>query len=1095
MHRLPVPASILALLLTAVALPGPGTAAASGVTAVPPRTGIGSGSAAMTPSPVLVGTFQPAASGGVCAAWDATCPRTALQATATRGVWALTLTIPAGDWRWRVAPDGDPADSIGVGTRIDGADVRLQLSGPQLVTFAFDATRLATTASTADTFAWAWQQAGPCPAAPAAPPPIDPAAVLFDPDGDGVSTALVNLALGACLQLVEGSAGHVVEVPTAGLAGATVIAFDPFGDTVSAYAAGPPAADGRLDPLGFGHDSRDLAYRSPQGASPAGEPIRLRFRTFHADATGVTLHVTDDVTRSSNNMAMALVASGVPCAEQPQDALGTCDWWEATLTPVEPTTLHYRFVVADGAARDFYADDALLDGGRGAVTRIGVDTGWVITVYVPGMRAVPWLDGAVVYQIFPDRFRNGDPANDVNTNAARYAWPPDQSDRPVRGLWGARPDPATASSEWFGGDLAGITQNLDYLQKLGVTVLYLNPIFSAASNHAYDTRDYRLIDPRFGDAAAWAALVTAADARGMHIVLDGVFNHVSSDSPYFDRYGHFATLGACESTASPYRSWFTFTPLEGGPCAGPDGPHTMDYARWSNVASLPVLNKKDPGVRALLYAGPDAIAGTWLRSGASGWRLDAMTDPSFGSDFWPAFRTAVKGTNPDAVIVAEAWLRDQVLPELRGDTADTTMNYRFQNAVTGYLGTIGQEGFPDAGASAQPPSLFAGKILGMYEDMPAFAARTAWNLLDSHDTERILWLLAPGGATSKETPASLAVAKARLRLATLLQFTLPGAPTIYYGDELGLTGAGDPDDRRTFPVLGAGGALPASADASLHAWYQALASLRADLPVLRDGALQFLVTNNRDRTLAYSRYEGAGLAVVALNPDPDKAARIRVPLADALGTGTGVPDGVRFTDRVGGMRVTSADGALIVDLPPLTGAVLVPDDPVPAPLAAPSGLAAVPQATNAATVSVRWDPVPGADGGYVVYRSPLAGGPATVAGRTSGPTDAVLPADRPPTPGTWWYTVRAVDAKGWVGAPSTLASVVVGAPASDLEPHAGLERPGQRCPRARPRRCPRGCRPHAPGPRRDWRRRRAGGRVRGAQPAPRAKWLSDTRGG
>jgi glycosidase len=1058
MHRLRAPAALLVLLLVAGAVPGPGTAAVSPAAAATSSTG--PGSAATATSPVLIGTFQPDASGGACAAWDAGCRQTALQPTATRGVWALTLTIPAGDWHWRVAPDGDAADSIGVGTRVDGADVRLQLSGPQAVTFAFDATWLAATSSTADTFAWAWQQTGPCPSVPAAPPPVDPAAVLFDPDGDGISTAVVSLVPGACLQLVEGSAGHVIEVPTPGLTGAVVVAFDASGGAATAYPAGPPAADGRLDPLGFGHDSRDPAYRSPQGASPAGAPIRLRFRTFHADATGVTLHVTDDVTHRSSDTPMTLAAVGVPCAEQPQDALGTCDWWEATITPAVPTTLHYRFIVADGAARDYYADDALLDGGRGAVTRIGVDTGWVVTVYVPGTQAVPWLDGAVVYQIFPDRFRNGDPANDVNTNAARYAWPPDESDRPVRRPWGARPNPATASNEWFGGDLAGITRNLDYLEKLGVSVLYLNPIFSAASNHAYDTRDYRLIDPRFGDAASWAALVSAAEARGMHIVLDGVFNHVSSDSPYFDRYGHFATLGACESTASPYRSWFTFTPLVGGPCAGPDGPHTMDYARWSNVASLPVLNKRDAGVRALLYEGPNAIARTWLRAGAAGWRLDAMTDPSFGSDFWPAFRTAVKGTNPDAVIVAEAWQRDQVLPEIRGDTADTTMNYRFQNAVTGYLGTIGQEGFPDAGATAQPPSLFAGKILGMYEDMPAFAARTAWNLLDSHDTERILWSLAPGDATSKEAPANLAVAKARLRLATLLQFTLPGAPTIYYGDELGLTGADDPDDRRTFPVLGVGGALPASADASLHAWYQTVAALRADLPVLRDGALQFLVTNDRDRTLAYSRYDdGTGLAIVALNPDPDKAARIRIPLADALGTGTGVPDGVRFTDRTRGTTLTSVDGALTVDLPPLAGAVLVPSEPIPAPLAAPAGLVAAPQAASGAAVSVRWGPVPAADGGYVVYRSPLPGGPATLAGRTSGLTATVLAADRPPTPGTWWYTVRAVDAKGWVGAPSVLASVVVRAPLPASSPAAGSGGPGSAAPGSVPGATPGGTDP------------------------------------
>lgn len=1042
MPRLLVISACLALALAGGAAPAPFAPPGAPAAALPPVPSVAAAStvaAAATPAPVLIGTFQPDVAGSACTAWDAACERTALAPTSKADVWSITLTLPAGDWRWRVAPAGDAASSIGVGTRSDGPDGRVQLSGPQAVTFAFDATRLAATSSTAETFAWAWQGAGPCvPGAP--PPPIDPAAVLFDPDGDRISTAVVNLAAGSCLRLVDGSGSHVIEVATAGLGGQVVVAFDAPGGTGSAYPAGPPAADGRLDPLGFGHDSRDLAYRSPIGASPAAAPIRLRFRTFHADATGVTLHVADDVTHRASDLQMALVAAGVPCGEQPQDTLGTCDWWETTITPSTPTTLHYRFVVADGPARVFFADDALLDGGRGAATRIGVDTGWVITVYVPGTQPIPWLDGAVVYQIFPDRFRNGDPSNDTSTTAPRYAWPPNASDRPIRRPWTARPDPTTASSEWFGGDLAGITQNLDYLKNLGVTVLYLNPIFSAASNHAYDTRDYRLIDPRFGDAAAWAVLVKAADARGMHIVLDGVFNHVSADSPYFDRYGHFTTVGACESTASPYRSWFTFTPLAGGPCAGPGGPNTMDYAGWSNLASLPVLNKKDPGVRALVFAGAHAVAPTWIRAGASGWRLDAMTDPSFGVDFWPAFRAAVKGTRSDAVIVAEAWQRDQVLPTLRGDTADTTMNYRFRNAVTGYLGTIDQEGFPDAGATDQPPSLFAGKILGMYEDMPAFAALTSWNLLDSHDTERILWSLAPGGAGSKEAPSNLAVAKARLHLAALLQFTLPGAPTIYYGDEVGLTGADDPDDRRTFPVLGVGGALPATADANLHDWYRTLATVRRDVAILRDGAIRFLVTNDRDRTLAFSRYDGAaGLAIVAMNPDPEKPARIRVPLADARGDGVGVPDGIRFIDRTGGPTITSADGTLIVDLPPLGAAILVPSDPIPAPLMVPSGLTISAPADAGAPVTLRWDRIAGADGGFAVYRSPLPGGPSTLVGRAQGSAEAASFTDHPPTAGTWWYTVRGIDAHGWVGRPSVEASVIVAAP---LLPPAGSNGPG-----------------------------------------------------
>ena len=195
------------------------------------------------------------------------------------------------------------------------------------------------------------------------------------------------------------------------------------------------------------------------------------------------------------------------------------------------------------------------------------------------------------------------------------------------------------------------------------------------------------------------------------------------------------------------------------------------------------------------------------------------------------------------------------------------------------------------------------------------------------------------------------------------------------------------------------------------------------------------MANDRDRTLAYSRYDdGVGLAIVAMNPDPEKPARIRVPLADARGAGVGVPDGVRFGDRTGGATITSADGALIVELPPLGGAVFVPAEPLPAPLAAPSGLMATPPAADGSPVGLRWDPVAGADGGFVVYRSPLPGGPSTLVGRAEASTRAALLADSPPTAGTWWYTVRGVDAHGWVGRPSAEASVVVAAPSA---PSAG----------------------------------------------------------
>ncbi len=933
---------------------------------------------------------------------------------------SITLTIPAGEWRWRVAEistGGGETTSVGVGTRADGDDRVLQLGSPREVTFVYDTRRSVAAASTDEAFGFAWHLAAPCSAEGPPPPSIDPTTVLFDPDGDGVSTAVVEPPIGGCLRVVDGSGARALDVVPQGLGGAIEIAFDARAGTAVAYPAGPPAADGRLDPLGFAHDSRDLAYRSPSGASPAGSPIRLRFRTFHADATGVELVVFDAVTSTRTRTAMEVIAAGVPCGEGPVDAVAPCDWWQATITPPEPTTLGYRFEVADGSAGAYYADDALLDGGRGTATRSAVDNGYVVTVHVPGVEPIPWLDGAVVYQVFPERFRNGDPSNDVDVDDPRYAWPDDETDRNERRAWDQLPESPGRGRDWFGGDLAGIRANLPYLADLGVDVLYLNPIFAAASNHAYDTRDYTVIDPRFGTQADWEALVAAAKERGIRVVLDGVFNHVSADSPLFDRYGHFAgPPGACESVDSPYRAWFAFTPAANGPCAGPDGPNTTDYAAWSGYASLPVLVKTEPAVRDLVYEGADAVARRWLRAGAAGWRLDVMMDPSFGDGFWQGFRAAVKAADPDAALVGELWQRDQVLPKVRGDTADTTMNYRFRNAVTGYLGTVDREGFPDAGESDQPPSLLARKLLSTYEDYPLFAARTAWNLLDSHDTERILWSLAPGEPTARETAANLALAKARLRLASLLQFTLPGAPTIYYGDEIGMTGADDPDDRRTFPRLGADGALPAGADAALRDWYRELALVRRSAAVLRDGDLRFLVANDRDRTLAFSRFDGSGgLAIVALNPDREREATITIPMADARGSGVPVPDGLVLADVVPGSGPatvhTVAGGELSITLPPLGAALLVPVAGTDlAPPAAPTGLGAEQGATR-----LRWDPVAEAVR-YRVERASFADGPTIVVGETAD-TGLVDPAAPPMAP---VYLVRAIDAAANVGPPATL---------------------------------------------------------------------------
>ena len=497
----------------------------------------------------------------------------------------------------------------------------------------------------------------------------------------------------------------------------------------------------------------------------------------------------------------------------------------------------------------------------------------------------------------------------------------------------------------------------------------------------------------------------------------------------------------------------------------------MDYAAWSGYASLPVLVKTEPAVRDLVYEGADAVAGRWLRAGAAGWRLDVMMDPSFADGFWQGFRAAVKATDPDAAIVGELWQRDQVLPKVRGDTADTTMNYRFRNAVTGYLGTIDREGFPDAGESDQPPSLLARKLLSTYEDYPAFAARTAWNLLDSHDTERILWSLAPGEPDERENAENLALAKARLRLASLLQFTLPGAPTIYYGDEIGMTGADDPDDRRTFPLLGADGALPAGADAALRDWYRELALVRRSAAVLRDGDLRFLVANDRDRTrcvLAVRRRGRPGDRGPQSRPrargddhDPDgrrarrRGSRPGRPGADGRRAGAG-----RGGDRAHRRRRPAQRHAA----PARRGAPGARGGRGPGAARGADG-----SRRRAGRGQLRWDPVADAVR-YRVERASFPDGPTAIVGWT-GDTRLIDPA-APPMAAV--YLVRAIDAAGNVGPAATLevAPALPSAAPGSASPGAttppGDEAPTGGLPPAAPFAARRGagdrpCRGHDPG--------------------------------
>ncbi|MBE9506780.1 MAG: hypothetical protein IMY86_01915, partial [Chloroflexi bacterium] len=368
---------------------------------------------------------------------------------------------------------------------------------------------------------------------------------------------------------------------------------------------------------GLGHDSRDDLYRVPWGAVTTGTPVMLRFRTFQGDVTGVTLRVWSTAAEAQTLYPMELVATT-------DDPPYGYDYWQATIPAQdEPTILWYRFIVRDGSDEDFYEDDDLFDGGWGTPYDDSPDSSFQIDVYEPDFETPDWMKNAVVYQIFPDRFNNGRRWSDPRPSdptvyenpVIKQSWNKDLPEGYCRAYEGVTCDEEPMGRDFFGGDLRGVIRKLDYLEDLGVTAIYFNPIFKAPSNHLYDTTNYYRIDPYFGTIGDYVRLVRQARKRGIHVILDGVFNHTSSDSLYFDRYSRYRTLGAYESQDSPFYDWYTFNEW-------PD-----DYNSWWGFDSLPVLTEIQE-VRDFVYGRNRSVARWWLKLGAAGWRLDVAPDKS-----------------------------------------------------------------------------------------------------------------------------------------------------------------------------------------------------------------------------------------------------------------------------------------------------------------------------------------------------------------------------------------------------------------------------------------------------------------------------------
>ena len=1004
--------------------------------------------ASHTPNPTsvnLVGSLESEATGNVCGDWDPGCPASAFSDAGNSVYVFQSASIPAGSWEYKVAM-GSWAENYGSNFQHDGPNIGLNLAADRTVRFYYDHKSHYIADNVRNTIytipgnfnselgcSGDWQ-------------PECLRTFMNDADNDGIFTfSTESIPAGNYEFKVatnenwgnpnygEGGGFNNIQFNVPGNGDKVTFSFNAFNNTPSVTVTSTgPQLDNNVEWDGLKHHSRDTLYRTPGGAVEAGQPVLIRFRTFHNDVTGVSLRIYDVNANGQRIVPMTPAATGISCYE-PGLENNTCDFWQAVIDEDMPNNLWYRFIVTDGSDTDFYADNtSALDGGLGAVSDNVLDNSYSLMFYDPAFAAPEWAKSASIYQIFPDRFRDGRANNNPKTGDIRY-------DDPVLKLnWGTLPEgycrnyadgatncpwrfddtpPAWSPTkegprgrDYYGGDLMGVTQYLDYLKSLGVNTLYFNPIFDAGSNHSYDTQDYYKIDPYFGTQKDWENLVKQANRRGMRIVLDGVFNHLSSDSPFFDRYGHYAAVGACESLASPYRNWFYFrdVPAGAGVCVGSNGqPNSANYDGWFGFDSIPVINKELPAVQAYFLTNDNSVTNYWLDQGSSGWRMDVMGDASFPNGYWETFRSEVKSNDPSAFIISETWQKDSTLLRMvRGDRADTTMNYRLRDAVIGLLtpGAFDSKGFGDSGRIIYP-SEFAARMESIREDYPDAAYFSLMNLLDSHDTERLLWTLTPGQETKadKETnAANMAEGKKRQQIASLIQFTVPGAPTVFYGDEVGVTGDDDPDDRRTYPWADRGG----SPDQSMFAHYQTLNSLRSSNSVLVNGDFQILLADDDAGVIAYGRKINNQAAIVIVNRSSSTQS-ITLPVAGYL------PNGISLNRAyaVGSgsdASISVASGEVETSLGAMSAVIFISGTVDLQPTAAPANL----QVTNEGNgmIDLSWSAVNGSTG-YNIYRSRLSGGgfeklnasPLNSTSYTdSGLTNAT----------TYFYVVTSLDAAG-----------------------------------------------------------------------------------
>jgi len=536
-------------------------------------------------------------------------------------------------------------------------------------------------------------------------------------------------------------------------------------------------------------------------------------------------------------------AAGGSWQGEPMQRIGeTIDAWVFQGRVPTAASFVVRFALEDGGPAQYY-------GARGLSQDPAEATPFEVKLPVSGPPLIGWTRGVIACQIFPDRFRDGDPSND-----------------PVSVTPWNGPIGSDTGNQYYGGDLKGIIQELPYLKSLGVGLIYLNPIFDAQSSHRYDTVDYLKIDPMLGTLADFRELIRTAHASGIRVILDGVFNHTGTNFWAFQDV-------LKEGEKSPYASWYFIKSF-------PVSVSTGNYEGWAGLASLPKLNVANPAVTRYLLS----VARYWTEQGIDGWRLDVPNEIQ-APHFWSEFRRTVKSINPAAYLVGEIWEVDPAW--LQGDRFDALMNYPI-----GYRALLPFFAHQKGWTASRLADSIETALLAYSPQVDEMS----FNLLDSHDTPRALTIL--GGGDIGATPGELAIR--RMEAAIAVQFTLPGMPVIYYGDERGMLGdRRDGWDAQRGTVDWTRVPVP-----SLSERYEALIRLRHDHLALTSAGVTSLLVDDVHGVWVYER-SASGEELLVVTTNADGPVTVTLP---------GIVLGTAYRDLVAGTRVTAGAAGLTLDL-------------------------------------------------------------------------------------------------------------------------------------------------------------------------------------